>query len=154
MDVWSGDSRRKIGSAHGGPEARHRVATGDRTEKKRALPEGESQGGKSAGQIVDRVEGSYRNDQVIGLGRRLPRIFDQLLTAGPVREQFPWVANGDLVGKFSKTFPPARIGTANQERLSEAALHERKAVDAIVEGSIEEEEFRTHPRCAITAQRA
>jgi len=85
---------------------------------------------------------------------RLPCVFDRNFAARSLGEQRSRVPDIDHFCEFVEALRPLSARAAYQQRALEAAPHEREAVQAIVEGALQEEHFGPQPCCAIAAQGA
>ena len=107
-----------------------------------------------ARQIIDRVERSEGDAQVVMIERAVPLILDHPRTAGRARELGPRVENVELETAKAQPVRVRGAGAAHQKRSAEIAPEQGKALFDILEGAVEQEQLGAMAKRPVPAHRA
>ena len=105
-------------------------------------------------QVVDGVEGSYGDCDIISGIPEIEPVFVSPITTSGEREERAGVDDVNLIDQAFDALPPVRRGAADQEAPTKVTGNVPQTVQAILERPLIQEHFRPHPRCPVTARGA
>lgn len=154
VDVGRGGSRHLIGGEHGRPQPGERIPSGQCADQQGIGAQRNANPSKDARQIVDGVESSDRDAQIVAVGRSGPAIFPDRKPVGGGGEQGPGLDHVHLAGSGAKESGPGRVGAADQKRRFEGTGDQRQSLEAVVEGALVQEQLGPAAECPVAAERA
>ncbi len=104
---------------------------------------------QGAREIVDRIQRSDGEDEIVGGALGRPLVFDEDLTPRRLHEQRSRIAHVNLIRNFLQARRPSAIRATDEQRSPEPPAPERNPLDTVFERAFEQEQLRANPRCPI-----
>ena len=145
MHVRGCDTRRRVRGAHGVPELGQSIAARRGAEEEAIFLQPMPDQAKRKGKVVDAIQRTDREHQVVPARFGFPCIFDQDAPVGSLGEERPGVGRIHAFGKRDQPLRPARIGASDDQSAAELPGHHPKPLEAIFKRAFVKEQLRAQP---------